>query len=402
MTEDDNPLVSETEPSAGLESGDPLLGSAPQALTSAPDVVQIEPSARRTAEERREAERNRILNAVASGKAEILLERTAWILSRWPHTRDSDIALQIQYWKEFEPERYAELADDSKVLYRLTRLTSLSRARARIQNTHRLFQASPEIRKRRGRLSEEERERLATAPVPSPIITVYADESGKTGQHLIVGSVWFLDPIDTLSVQNRVSEWRASTRFDAELHFAEVTQRTLDRYCEFVDVVIDSTALISFKSVSVPRAGIGSVEDALHVLFYELIRQGVQHEDETGRAPLPRRVLVWKDLEQAGSDRIMLARLRDALATASGSQFAGKLFVEECEAIDSRDQPLVQLADLYTSSINRTLARAPGSDRPKDRLAHYLLGRVRGMPGDERVQRLSANGTRDMEIHIRL
>ncbi len=180
--------------------------------------------------EKIEAEKERLLAALSEGRRDRLTERVAWIMSRFPETRDSDITLQLRYWDLFEPELAAQLEGNTQVLYDLTRLTSLSRARAKIQNSFRLFQASPEIRLRRGQLGEEAKERFATDAPPSPTLTIYADESGKTNDRLIIGSVWFLDPRDTLAAWNRVMAWRRLSGSEGELHFAELTSRTLERY----------------------------------------------------------------------------------------------------------------------------------------------------------------------------
>ena len=216
-------------------------------------------------------------------------------------------------------------------------------------------------------------------PEPAdPLLMVYADESGKTDAHLVVGSVWFLDPADTVTAYNRITAWRRERGFEEELHFSKLSQRTLGLYQEVVELVLDSVAGISFKSVSVPRAGLANVAEAIDQLFVELLLGGVRHEHATGRAPLPRRLTVYKDLEEAGRDALLMARMRSALLNASTTEFDGNLKIETLEPVRSEGQPLVQLADLYTASINRVLARAATSGKPKDVFADYLLTRVRG------------------------
>lgn len=181
----------------------PAAEEATSSLTVEPEAGAQSPLAL-TREERLTAERERLIAAMATGKTDRMLERVAFVLSRHPEARDSDIALQLHFWQTYEPDLFAELEDEPKTLYRLTRLTSLARARARIQNTHKLFLASDAVRKRRGSLSDEERERFMNPPEPDPLLTVYADESGKTDANLVVGSVWFLDPEDTVAAYNRI------------------------------------------------------------------------------------------------------------------------------------------------------------------------------------------------------
>lgn len=360
-------------------------------------------SASSSRKEKIEAEKERLVATLAEGRRDRLTERVAWIMSRFPETRDSDITLQLRYWDLFEPELAAQLEGNAQVLYDLTRLTSLSRARAKIQNSFRLFQASPEIRLRRGQLDEEAKERFATDSPPSPTLTVYADESGKTNDRLIVGSVWFLDPRDTLAAWNRVMAWRRQTGFEGEFHFAELTPRTLDRYLQFVDLFFQSFPLVSFKSISVSRAGLRHLDIAFEELLHELLRRGIEHEHRSGRAELPRRLLLQKDLEEEGRDRVVLARLESRLAQASLIQFDGQLEVRELVAIDSESQPLLQLADLYASSLNRVQARASSStSNPKDVLADHLLAKIDALSGDSIHEVLSGTEAGDLHVHLRL
>lgn len=82
--------------------------------------------------------------AVLSAKFDTIQERVAWILNHFPDTRNSDITLQLKYWDRFEPDLYDGRAIEPDDMYKLTRLTSLQRARAKIQNSYGLFQASPD------------------------------------------------------------------------------------------------------------------------------------------------------------------------------------------------------------------------------------------------------------------
>ncbi len=79
--------------------------------------------------------RAELLHSVSAGKLDTLQERVALILNHHTDTRDSDIALQLKYWETFESHLLSGDAILKKNLYRLTRLNSLTRARAKIQNS---------------------------------------------------------------------------------------------------------------------------------------------------------------------------------------------------------------------------------------------------------------------------
>jgi hypothetical protein len=178
-------------------------------------------------EEQVEQEREALIEGVSAGKFDTLQERVAWILNHYPDARDSDVALQLEYWEMFQPEFLEGEYIRKKDLYQLARLTSLTRARAKIQNTYRLFLASPDVRKHRGKLSEEEREKAGEQRPAYPLFAVYADESGKTGKFLIVGSVWFLHPPEILSFIRTVETWRKTHKFTDEFHFSTISSAKL-------------------------------------------------------------------------------------------------------------------------------------------------------------------------------
>lgn len=126
-----------------------------------PDQSTLDLELRNEKQERLEAEKAATVRAVASAKFDTIQERVAWVLNHFPDTRNSDIALQLKYWERFEPDLYDGRAVEPKDMFKLTRLTSLQRTGAKIQNSYGLFQASPNVKRRRGKRSDEEKEKAA-------------------------------------------------------------------------------------------------------------------------------------------------------------------------------------------------------------------------------------------------
>lgn len=326
--------------------------------------------------ERLEAEKATVVRAVASAKFDTIQERVAWILNHFPNTRNSDIALMLKYWERFEPDLYDGRAIEPEDMYKLTRLTSLQRARAKIQNSYGLFQANPDVKRRRGKLSEEEKERAAAQQPDHPIFAVYADESGKTQEHLVVGSMWFpyaeeLGPL-TLSVQNLKRQYN----FKAELHFKEISANKLPFYKELARLLSREANTFSFKAVSVERRGVGNTADALRELFYILLLNGVKHELDSGRAVLPRKLQLLKDAEEPGSDKLTLEWLKDQMGAAAVNHFDGELEPDIFMVENSELSVALQVTDLFTSSINRQLNATGNKTQPKDEFAKYFLNAV--------------------------
>ena len=98
-------------------------------------------------------EREKRQRDLENGEYHYLKTRVAYILSRFPECRDSDILLQLKYWEEFEGYKLGAMISPEELI-KFERLTSIARALAKIQNEYRLYQASPEVKKYRNRRQE--------------------------------------------------------------------------------------------------------------------------------------------------------------------------------------------------------------------------------------------------------
>lgn len=326
--------------------------------------------------------RTHLLHSVAASTLDTIEQRVAWVLNNHRDTRNSDISLYLKYWEYFDSDKFDGHTITPKDLYDLTRPLSITRARARIQNQLHLFQASHEVRRRRGTLADEEREKAIEKSASYPVFAVYADESGKTQNNLIVGSLWVLHGPETWRLSNEIREWRAEHSFTKEFHFQNITLSNFDRYKEIVDLLISNSSVLSFKVISVERSGAGPVDAAVGELYYYLLVRGIEHEVKTGRGPLPRTLQLWKDAEAVGRDRLLLANIKDRIAAASKDRFDGNLDVDTFAPVNSKESDLIQLADLFTSSVNRFLnppEPLPGKSTPKEDFATYFLGAL-GIP----------------------
>jgi hypothetical protein len=310
------------------------------------------------------------------------------VLSRYPKTRDSDIELLIQYWEEYEG-----LCRDDNItpndLFALPRLTTLTRERGRIQNSLRLFKASPEVQEVRGTLSDEERERFRRRRQQStaPVIAVYADETGKQKSRLIVGSLWILAPSREFLSQLR--EWRASHEGVSEFHFSKLSPNHIDAYQRFVDFILDQSAAISLKAFSLPRPQ-GNPDGWLEAAYYRLLADGFRHEVENGRVSLPRAVQFYKDRDDPTADSLMCRSLWERLDGLSQQSFDGNMHLDTFQSIDSAQSLLLQFADLFAGSLNR-ITNEVDKGHVKDRFAQWFLERV-GYEG---------NITSDMVVELR-
>jgi Protein of unknown function (DUF3800) len=343
-----------------------------------------------------EARRDSLLHAVNSCQLNTMEERVAWLLNHFPKTRDSDIALQTRYWRNFQSDRFDGAEISVSDYYHLAKLTSLTRARATIQNKLKLFQASEEVQKQRRQLEKGERANALKKRPNCHQFTVYIDESGKTQDNLIVGSMWYLNGAETIKIYRLVEDWKESHDIDNELHFQSISEAKLPHYRELADLIVANSATLSFKSISVPRKGTANVHDTLIRLAGHLLVRGIEHEHSTGRATLPRGLLVCKDSEELGQDKIFAAELSDKMKQAAASQFNDELYVDEFSAQQSSTNVHLQITDLFTSSVGRQLNASGERKHAKDQFADYFLERLR------HSSMIKSEAIGDMTAHIAL
>lgn len=182
-------------------------------------------------------------------------------------------------------------------------------------------------------------------------------------------------------------ELRERTAFTGEFHFSKMNRNDVEIYKELIDIFLAKGGTISFKFISVPRQGIADVQAALGDLYYHLLTKGIDHEHLSGRAPLPRILQGWKDSEELGADKLLMANLQDRLKQTAATVYENKLIIDSLVAVDSRSSVFLQVADIMASSANRILSRSGESRNHKDELAEYLL------------ERLGIRPTPDLEVH---
>lgn len=139
-----------------------------------------EAEARRKKTERIEQNRQKLLRDVATSTTNDLRAKVAYVLNHFPTARDSNVTLSHLVLQTFYPEYIDGDRVYLKDMYRLPRAETITRTRATIQNTYGLFQPRDEIaRYRRGHRDATQRKLIADRP-GLPVISIHADESGKT------------------------------------------------------------------------------------------------------------------------------------------------------------------------------------------------------------------------------
>ncbi|MBN1181883.1 MAG: DUF3800 domain-containing protein [Bacteroidales bacterium] len=328
-------------------------------------------------------ERDALLAAILAGQRDTIRERVGFLLSQFPELRDSDISLQIKYWSFYQSDNFADSYLTIDQYKNLEHLNSITRARARIQNTLKLFQASEEVKKHRGVLQEEELEKARQAKDIFPYYAIFMDESGKNENYLIIGSLWFLDSSSMTNISTDLLRWKKEKKISWEFHFQKISDSNFDTYCRFVDFFTTRNPIVSFKSIYVERKGLKNVQDSLCKLAVLLLYKGIQHENDTGRAILPRSLQFYKDSEEIGADKLFLEEVKMEIENLSASQFNNQINIDQIIAIESKDNPIMQITDLYTASLNRKINNPGTGTNIKDKFAEYFINAINHNYGKE-------------------
>ncbi|WP_018619119.1 DUF3800 domain-containing protein [Spirosoma luteum] len=316
-----------------------------------------------TKEELNEKNTAEVLSRVMTGNLISTRDRVAYVLNQYPQARNSDIELAWTYWELFERSKFNGKLISKEDLYKLTRLPSLSRHRAKIQNEYNLFLADAEVRRHRKGMSEEFRlNAVEDQPYPSAY-SVYIDESGKTQEYLSVGSLWLLEGgLKIYHCVEALTQWKKDKGLTSEFHFVKMTPKTVNNYKEFFLKFLDIYTSYSFKFIVLKNSGHQDKEKAITDLTCHLIINGVEHENQSGRAPLPRSLYTLFDENESGSDILKAANIRERVK----AQKLDGLYVGSFTPVDSKEDLLIQIVDLFTGAINRKLNPSDSRNQKDD------------------------------------
>jgi hypothetical protein len=350
------------------------------------DEILNEEGTQEEIDEEKEAERRKkaevLWEAVQNGEAKNISQKVASILNRFDETRNSDVALMIKYWNIFENHTGTSVSHED--LFKLERLTTISRARAKIQNEFKLFLPTSErVRKARRDLAEVQAEYQITTKPELPNIHIYADETGKTDEYLIVGSFWALDSRRQGQLKTHLISWISEQQsenpsFPSEFHFKDLKNdgSQLAVYKEFMNRVIGNGDMHSFKAVGINKTKLRRdvQKGLLDELYYQLLRMGINHEIQTGRIAYPKQISYVKDLE-GNESRFHIEQMSQKIIDSLRTNYESNIRLNSLVPLDSRIERFLQVADLFTASINRVYNYQPKNTNrnAKDDLAKYIL-----------------------------
>lgn len=327
-------------------------------------------------------ERDRLLSALASSDLGTIEARVGRILQDYPETRDSDTALAIRYWSEFQANVVAGCQPLAlEVLHDLQPIMTLVRCRQRIQNDFGLFVGTRLTRSRRDERQLEFYRYLAEKRLQDPELCFYLDETGSdsTGRFVGVGGICVLDTRSYEMRHAALRQWRESQGWPETLHFADLNTQTEPRYLGLLQQLKKYRSGLLF--VGYATVARGSKDTILSTLFVQLIGDALRVADAQGCLGVVRAVRVIKEAA-AGFDTIHLASLEQNLSQHLLQLFPSRVYLRQIETVPKGRCVMLEAADCIAAAMKRRWES--GRRIHKDRVAESVMN-VTGFedPGSE-------------------
>ena len=312
-------------------------------------------------------------------------------------TRNSDIMLAIRFYKQFYPEYVNDNSIKLDDFFKLPKMYDIQRTRAEIQNTEGLFPAKDEVRQKRAKrelefysyYKDKKKKTLRTLPD----YYLYLDESGKTDKYFVLAGVLLNGESDNNSQTTRFNTLKQSLNDKhhlkiEEFKFAEIGSRNLAYYKDLVDIVFKEGIPLTFISIIVENKGLkrntekNKTKDLLEILLKDnltsiIVRATCASPYASGSDKA--KINITLDRDGCGYDSVEKEMLKQNLDTQLKQQYKYLVELNNLEDIDSKDNILVQLADLYASSINNIFSEVKAESetaKSKKEFAKYLLNHV--------------------------
>lgn len=320
-----------------------------------------------------EKEKKELLASLASGNYSTQRAKVAAILNLYPRSRNSDITLSLKYWETFQPDIYNKNGIKPEHLFKLERMHFIARARAKIQNEYGLFTADEKIRNHRKKNEENMQDEVINDAPERKVINVFADETGKNGDFVIVASVWVLTGRAVHTVSQAIKKWKDDSVWRSqEIHFTKFGKKDAEPLHEYLQVILANREFLSFKAIAFEKSKSSrKITDIVEKLHEHMLIRGAEHEVDTGRVVLPREIEMTID-EEHSLDGIALSEMSRRVSDEFQRTYEGKLKLCDIQAISSKLSPLVQLSDLIAGALNRHINHK-GDKNYKDEMAEKIV-----------------------------
>jgi len=313
------------------------------------------------------------LGSLANSELGSVEQRVAYILQRYPETRDDRRLLVLRYWYRYNAEILASWEPaqgrELDILLALDNFTTIDRMARLIQNTLKLYSGNERYKKFRTERQLQFSRYLAQQTTGVPEIRLYLDETGTDRQsgYVAVAGICVVDARQYEKFYAALRIWRENLRRPAALHASEIVEDTQD-HLALVRQIDGLKGGLLFVGHAI-ETRIASNE-MLVTLFMQLALDTLRHLDSNGCLTEPKGLVVVKEAEEA-FDKIYRSTLVEQLEGALATEFTNRVFLKDVFPLPKGREVMLELADHIAFGLHR--GRSPRSRHPKDLVADAVL-----------------------------
>lgn len=328
------------------------------------DTAQLDDLTEQTGQDRRS-----LLADLANSRLGNMEQKVAFILQKFPETRDSVVALVIRYWEKWQAitlEKWNRF--DLDVLYELDNFETITRLGRHIQNTLRLYQGSQDIRAFRDSKQLEFSRYLAETREGDPETRFYLDETGNEPgkRYRGVAGICVTEWRQYAKFHAALSQWRGDQPWPQTLHFADV--QDIQNHLHLLAQLSSRRAGLIFVGYSLAAGG--NPHDVILSLFTQLVMDSLDKMGAEGGLSVPKGLVVVKEAD-AGFDHLHLHDLESDLAKHLERRFPGRVYLHGVRTVPKGREVLLEVADLIAAGMQRRALY--GGRNAKDRLAEAVM-----------------------------
>lgn len=309
-----------------------------------------------------------LLSALANSELGTVERRVAYLLQRYPETRDSHTHLAVRYWQRFQAE-IIEGWDrlNLEVLLDLENFENIERAARYVQNDLRLWPGSEWGKRLRSAKQMAFHEYFAAAANTEPEVRFYLDETGRDGKqrYLAVAGICVMNWRQYERHHAALQSWR-SAMSPATLHATDGSQH--QHHLNLLRQLDTRKGGLLF--VAHAMASHGATDRNLLTLFVQLVLDSLRCLQSEGCLTGLKPVCLVKERDD-NFDSVYLRALKAELAERVAAEFLDTVYVRDVQAVPKGREVMLEVADQIAWGIQRRAA-IRGAD-PKDELAEAVM-----------------------------
>lgn len=289
-------------------------------------------------------------------------DRIAYILWKYPKTRESYIELALQVYKVFYPEYvkngYIMLND----FFVIPKMYDIQRAGAFIQNDERLFRPNINTRIKRKKQQIEYLNNVPSNIDYSQEYYLYLDDSGKEGEYFFLAGVLISGEDNKQKIFKKLCDIKNKLdkkyQFsNKELKFTEINKKNSSYYNELIEHIVGIFPAMVFCSAEIKNSGLSRRSkkeksiDVMQILLEPITYLATRYTLKTTTNTLSSLHIIM-DVEGPELDASKRAKISQELRAKVNADFEYFAYLKDFKTEDSKKNILIQLSDLYASSLN--------------------------------------------------